>query len=138
MCKSLILLPLLMGATPALAQPPAPALPPELTDPATVDRVADTVEALSNVVLDLRVGGVKAAIEGREPTAAERKLTVRDLGKIDDQDLQRRMAEVKPQIKRGMKSFQRALPEMMESLEQAQRSIERVTANIPEPTYPKR
>lgn len=140
MRKSLILLPLLLGSTPALAQQPADSmqLPPELTDPATADRLTDAMQALSNILLDFKVGEAKAALEGRQPTDADKKLTVRDLGKVDDKELQRRIAEMKPQLERSMKAFQRALPEMMNSLEQAQKSLERVTANIPDPTYPKR
>ena len=138
MRKSLILLPLLLGATPAFAQSQAPQLPPELTDPATADRLADAVQAFSNILLDLKVGEAKAALEGREPTAADRKLTVRDLGKVDDRDLQRRIAEAPPKIQQSMKAVQKALPELMKSLDQAQKSLERVTANLPDPTYPKR
>ena len=138
MRKSLILLPLLLVATPAVAQPANVQLPTELTDPATADRLADAMEALSNLLLDLKVGEAKAALEGRQATAAEKKLTVRDLGKIDDRELKRRMAEMKPQLEQSMKAFQKALPEMMNSLEEAQKSLERVTANIPDPTYPKR
>jgi hypothetical protein len=138
MRKALILLPLVACATPALAQPDTIQLPPELTDPATADRLTDAMQALTKVMLDLKVGEVQAALEGRQPTAAEKKLTVRDLGKIDDQQLQRRVAEMKPQIRQSMKAFQKALPEMMQSLEQMQKSLERATANLPDPTYPKR
>ena len=137
MRKSLILLPLLLVATPAVAQPANVQLPTELTDPATADRLADAMEALSNLLLDLKVGEAKAALEGRQATAAEKKLTVRDLGKIDDRELKRRMAEMKPQLEQSMKAFQKALPEMMSSLDEAQKSLERETANIPDPTYPK-
>jgi len=137
--NSLILLPLLLVATPAVAQPVnGVQLPPELTDPATADRLADAMEALSNVLLDLKVGEAKAALEGRQATAAEKKLTIRDVARIDDKQLKRRMAEMKPQLEQSMKAFQKALPEMMSSLEQAQKSLDRVTANIPDPTYPKR
>jgi hypothetical protein len=135
-----VLLPLILCTTPAVAQQSANAvqLPPELTDPATADRLADAMQALSKVLLDMKVGEVRAALEGRKPTEAEKQLTVRDLGKIDDKQLQREVAEAKPRIEQSMKAFQKALPEMMKSLDQAQKSLERVTANIPDPTYPKR
>jgi hypothetical protein len=137
--NSLILLPLLLVATRAVAQPVNDVqLSPELTDPATADRLTDAMEALSNVLLDLKVGEAKAALEGRQATAAEKKLTIRDVAGIDDKQLKRRMAEMKPQLEQSMKAFQKALPEMMSSLEQAQKSLDRVTANIPDPTYPKR
>jgi hypothetical protein len=136
--KSLILLPLLLAATPAVAQPANVQLPPELTDPATADRLADAMQALTDIMLDLKVGEVQAALEGRQATPAEKKLRVRDLGKIDGEDLQRRVAEMKPQIRQSMRAFQQALPELMQSFDQAQKSLERVTANIPDPSYPKR
>ena len=139
MRNSLILLPLMLAATPAVAQPADNLqLPPELTDPATADRLADAMDALSNILLDLRVGEAKAALEGRQASPAEKKLTIRDVAKINDKDLKRRMAEMKPRLEQSLKAFQKALPEMMGSLEQAQRSLDRVTANIPDPTYPKR
>jgi hypothetical protein len=137
MRKSLILLSLLAVATPAAAQQPVQ-LPPEITDPATADRLADAMQALSNILLDLKVGEVQAALEGRQASPGEKALTVRDVGKIDGEELQRRTAEMKPRVRESMKAFQKALPEMMKSLEQAQKSLERVTANIPDPTYPKR
>jgi DNA-binding transcriptional MerR regulator len=139
MRKALILLPLVAWAVPAAAQSPADIqLPRELTDPATADRLADAMQALSKVLLDLKVGEVQAALEGRQATPAEKQLTIRDVGKIDEAQLDQQMAQMKPQIKESMKAFQKALPEMMKSLEQAQKSLERVTANIPDPTYPKR
>src|SRR6185503_11221913 len=70
---SLILLPLSLCAAPALAQPVPPAimqLPPELTDPATADRLTDAMQSLSQALLDMRVGNIKAAIEGRRASPA--------------------------------------------------------------------
>jgi len=45
MRKSLILLPVLLSTAPALAQPPAHQIPPQLTDPRMGDRLADIGEA---------------------------------------------------------------------------------------------
>ena len=138
----LMLLPLLVCASPALAQPrspePAVQLPPELSDPAFAARMNRVMQALSKVFLDLKVGEVQAAVEGRQPTAAEKRMTVRDVGKIDGKDFERRMAEVQPKVEQSMKALQQALPEMMRSLGQVQKSLERATANMPDPTYPKR
>ena len=65
MRKSLIILPLLLASSPALAQP-APQLPPELTDPATAQRLAGTMQALTNALLNIRVGEMKAALQAFE------------------------------------------------------------------------
>jgi hypothetical protein len=143
MRTSLILLPLLLCASPALAQEaPPPQLPPELTDPATFQRLAGQMQALSQALLNVRVGGIEAALEGREATPREKHMTVGDLARRKDPDfdrhLQQRMAAVGPQIQRSVTAINRALPEMMRSVEEAKRSLDRAVANMPDPDYPKR
>jgi hypothetical protein len=142
MRKSLIPLPLLFVAAPAWAQAAPPRLPPELQDPRVADRIADAVQGVSQAMLNIKVGAVEAAIEGREPTAAEKKMTVRDLGRRDDPNFDRnfheRMAQVRPTIERGMKTLNTALPAMMKALDEASEAIDRAAANMPDPTYPKR
>jgi hypothetical protein len=143
MRTSLILLPLLLCASPALAQEaPPPQLPPELTDPATFQRLAGQMQALSQALLNVRVGGIEAALEGREATPREKHITVGDLARRKDPDfdrhLQQRMAAVGPQIQRSVTAINRALPEMMRSVEEAKRSLDRAVANMPDPDYPKR
>ena len=141
MSKSLIILPLLLCASPALAQP-APQLPPELTDPATADRLADAVQGLSQALLDLRVGEVRAALEGRQASPAERRMTVRDMARQDDprfdRHIQQDVANVRPMVRQSLHAVNQALPEMMQGLAQAQQAIERAVANMPDPTYPRR
>jgi hypothetical protein len=139
---SLILLPLLVYAAPAFAQPPAPQVPRQLTDPAIADRLANAVQALSQAFLDLPVGQVEAAVEGRQPTPADRATTVRDIARRDDPDfdrkLDRQIAEAKPMVRQSMKALNDALPGMIQGFQQAQKSFERALANMPDPTYPKR
>jgi len=141
MRKSLIVLPLLLAASPAFAQD-APQLPRQLTDPATVQRLAGSMQALSNALLDMRIGEVQAAIEGRPATPQERTLTVRDVARRDDPDfdrhLQQKMANVGPMMQRSVNAMNQALPALMKSLNDAQKSIERAVANLPDPTYPQR
>src|SRR4051812_22234534 len=101
MSKSLFILPLLLCASPALAQP-APQLPPELTDPATADKLAKAMQGLSQALLDLRVGEVRAALEGRPASAAEKRMTVGDMPRQDDPDfdrhVQQNIANVRPMV----------------------------------------
>jgi ABC-type transporter Mla subunit MlaD len=141
MRKTLFLLPLLGFATPALAQP-APQLPPELTDPATADRLADAMQGLSQALLDLRVGEVRAALEGRHASAAEKRMTVRDMARRDDPNFDRHVqqdiANVRPMVRQSMNAVNQALPAMMQGLAQAQQALERAVANMPDPTYPRR
>ena len=141
MRKSLIILPLLLASSPALAQP-APQLPPELTDPATAQRLAGTMQALTNALLNIRVGEMKAALDGRVPTPAERNMTVRDLARRDDPDfdrhLQQRVATVGPMMQQSMRALNQTLPVVMRDLKDAERALDRAVANMPDPTYPQR
>jgi hypothetical protein len=141
MRKTQIILPLLLVASPAVAQP-APQLPPELTDPATAQKLSNTAEALSDAVMSMRIGEVRAAVEGREATPDERRLTVGDLARRDDPDfdrhLHRKIASVGPRVQQSMRALNEALPAIMESLAQAKKSLERAVANMPDPTYPRR
>ena len=147
MRKSLILLPLLIAATPALAEQPAtsPAtikVPRELTDPATANRLAKTMQGLTDALLGLKVGEIQAAAEGREATPAERRLTVRDVERRKDpsfeRNLRRQVADAGPKIAQGMKALSDAMPAIMKALDDAGRAIDRAAANMPDPTYPKR
>src|SRR3954451_21816715 len=97
--------------------PPIAQLPPGLTDPATADRLANVMQALSNAFLNLPVGEVQAAVEGRPATPAERRLTVRDMGRRDDpnfdRNFQRQMSQARPMIEQSMKAMRTALPAMI-------------------------
>jgi hypothetical protein len=144
----LVLLPLSLCAAPALAQPvppprpPAIQLPPELTDPATADRLTDAMQSLSQALLDMRVGNLRAALQGRPATPAERRMTVRDLARRDDPDFDRRLhqqiAAARPKLQQGIRAMNQALPEVTEDLQRAQAAIERALANMPDPNYPRR
>ena len=145
---SILLAPLALIAAPALAQQPAAAateqvqIPPELADPKMADRLADMMQVLSKALLELPAGEIKAAAEGREPTEHDKGVTVRDLGRRDDpnfeRNLERQIAEAKPMIRQSMKALVEALPAMMKGLSEASQSLERATANMPRPDYPKR
>jgi hypothetical protein len=142
MNKSLLFVPLLLIAAPAVGQPAPPQLPPELTDPATTQKLTNAMQALSRAFLDVRVGEVRAALEGRPATPSERRMTVRDMARRDDPDFDRHMqqqiANVGPMMQRSMNALNQALPAVIQSLTEAQKSIERAVANIPDPTYPRR
>jgi hypothetical protein len=141
----LIAIPML-AASPALAAQPAPADTAQverlLNDPAMADRLAGAMQALSKSFMNLPVGEVQAAIEGRKPTAAERRMTVRDLGRRGDRDfdrqVQQQIANAKPMMEAGMRALASALPAMMQGMKQAGEAMERAAANMPDPTYPKR
>ena len=141
MRKILIVLPLALCASPAFAQA-APQLPPELTDPATVHRLAGTLESLTQALMTVRIGAAKAALEGREATPRERNMTVGDYARRNDPNFDRhihqQIATIEPQVQRGVQAMNRALPALMQSLDDAQRAVDRALANMPDPTYPRR
>jgi len=141
MRKSLIILPFLLTSSPAFAQA-VPQLPPELTDPATAQRLTNSMQALSSALLNMRVGEVAAALEGRPATPEERNLTVGDLARRDDPDFDRhfhdQIASVGPTMQRSIKAMIRALPEISRDLKDVRKSLERAIANMPDPNYPKR
>lgn len=139
MRTSLMVFPLLLLAAPAAAQAPAaPAIPPQLTDPATADRLANAMQVLSKAFLDLRIGEVEAALEGRQPTMADRRRTVRSETGMSERDLNARIAAAKPRMEQGIKAMNQALPQITQDLQRAQQSLERAVSNLPDPTYPKR
>ena len=146
MHKALLIVPLLLCASPAFAQdappPAAIQLPPELTDPAAAMKLARTMQALSSAVLNIRVGEMRAALEGREVSPAERNMTVGDVARRKDpnfdRDVAREVATVGPKIQRSMQAINRTLPQLMRDLDDAQRSLDRALSNLPDPNYPRR
>jgi hypothetical protein len=69
-------------------------------------------------------------------------MTVHDLARRDDPNfdrhLQQQVATAAPRIEQGLRAFQQGLPAMMQGLADAERSLDRALANIPDPTYPRR
>jgi len=132
------LIPMGILAAPAVAQSAPPQVPPQLTDPRTLDRVTDAMQAVSQAFLDMPVGNVEAALEGRPATPADRSRRVRDLEPGLDRQVQTQVAQARPMIRQGAKALSDALPQMMQGIQQVQQSLERAAANMPDPNYPKR
>lgn len=136
-----LVLPLALMSVPAAAAPQAvPALPQELSDPAMADKLGKMAGALTKALMDLNVGEVEAAVEGREPTAADRQKKVRDT--IGGPDAERRVeaqaAQSGRMMQAGAQAMVRALPAIMKALESVEDDVARAVSNIPDPTYPKR
>ena len=141
MRASLIFLPVLLVATPAFAAPrDVPQLPPELSDPRMADQLGRVAGVLTRSLMNLPVGEMEAAIEGRPVTSADRTRTVRD--SVGDPDLEQRVADEAAQTGRTMqaagKALATSLPAIMAAIDQARDEIERAAANMPDPTYPRR
>lgn len=137
----LAILPIALAAAPVAAAP-APAnqieIPPELTDPEFIDRLAGMTEGLSKALLNVPVGELEAVAQGRPVTEADRRRTVRDVGQISERDLERQIAEARPQMQAAMQALSKALPAMTRALSDMADQLERATANLPQPGYPRR
>jgi hypothetical protein len=135
----LFALPLMLAAAPAHAAP-APQVPGELSDPAMADKLGRVAGVLTRSLMDLPVGEVEAAIQGRPATAADRAHRVRD--EVNDPYLDQRIAAGAAQstrtMQRATKALVASLPAIMGALGQAQAELERAVSNIPDPTYPRR
>ena len=133
-------LPLVLAATPAVAAPAAPQLPPELSDPAMADKLGRMAGVLTKSLMDMPVGEIEAAIEGRPATPADKAKRVRDEigGPAAEQRVAADVAQSGRQMQAMTKALVSSLPAIMGALSQAQRELERATANLPDPTYPRR
>lgn len=140
------LIPLALVASPAAAQPKGEIrLPPELTDPAMADKLGRMAGSLTRAMMDLPIGEVEAAVEGREPTGADRNRRVRDLAGRDpnfERRIERQVAASGATMQAGMKALAASMPAILGALETAademEREIDRATANLPQPGYPNR
>ena len=130
-----------LAATPAAAQT-APAIPPELSDPAMADKLGNVMQSLSNAFLNLPVGEVQAALEGRAATPAEKRTTVRDIGRRDDPDFdrhfQQQIAGSRETMRAGMTAMKTALPAIMKGVNEARAEMQTERANMPSANYPAR
>ena len=139
---TLALVPIAMLASPVAAQAPADSIriPPELTDPAMADKLGRMMGAVTKSLMDLPIGEMEAAIEGRPATPADKAKRVRD--SINDPYLEQRIAAEAAQSGRtmqaSMKALAAAMPAISRAVNEAAREIERATANLPSPTYPRR
>jgi hypothetical protein len=144
--RILFALPLLLIAAPAVAAPEQARekieIPPEVTSPETAEKLGRMAGVLSKALMDLKVGEIEAIATGREPTAADKQRTVRDMAVKGDpnfeRDVERQIANAGPIIQQGMKRITAMLPALMSAMEGLGDDLDRATANLPDPTYPKR
>jgi hypothetical protein len=137
-----IVAPLLLTASTGFAAPPPPPpeapieIPPQITDPRFIDRLMDMSDALSKAFLDLKVGEVEAAAEGRPVTAPDRDRTVGQVVRISPQELDRQIAEARPKVEAATQALARELPKISRSLSEAARALKRAVDNMPQPYDP--
>jgi hypothetical protein len=137
----LIALPLLLCAAPVQAQSPAKQdvrLPQELKDPQLTGRLVDAMQVLAKSFLDLPVGQVEAAMNGRPVTQADRRRTVASETGMSERELQRKIEESRPAMEGAQKALVDAIPVLMRHMSEMGKELEKVGANVPRPDYPKR
>ena len=137
----LALVPLALLASPATAAPKeAPKLPPELSDPAMADKLGKMMGALTRALMDMPVGELEAAAQGREPTPADKAKRVRDhIGGPDaEREVEAQVAASGRTMQAATKALVDSLPSLMTALGEMESRLERATANLPDPTYPRR
>jgi hypothetical protein len=132
------------AASPALAQqaappppPVAPQLPPELTDPRTLDQLGNVAGVLARALLNLPVGEVEAALENRPVTAEDRRKTVATETGMSPREIDGEVERGKVAVKQGGQAMARTLPVITRALNEAGEQIGRAIANLPSPTYPR-
>ena len=146
MRSHLIALPLALVSAPSFAETrrAEPTLeqdmqvPPELTDPRMTGRLMDALQILSKSFLDLPVGEVQAAMEGRPVTPADRRRTVASETGMSERDLQQKIDQCRPAMESAQRALASALPAIMKSMAEMGKELEKVGANVPRPDYPKR
>ena len=138
----LMALPLVLIPVPAMAAPaeaPQTQIPPELSDPAVADRLTRALGPLSRALMNMPVGELEAALAGREPTAADRSKRLSDhIGPEGQRELETTIAAAGPQMRAMQKALVASLPAIMSALGNVEKELEQATANLPDPTYPKR
>jgi hypothetical protein len=130
-----------LAASPVAAAPDTSELEQALRDPATAERIDRSMKALTDSLLDLKVGELQAAVEGREPSPTDRALTVRELERRaggDPESIRRTIREAGPAIAKGMNALASALPAMTGAMEELEKALDKMVATMPDPTYPKR
>jgi len=133
----LLLLPISLAAAPAMAQTTPVQVPPQVLDPAFANRLTDMMHAMSKAFLSLPVGEVAAAAEGRAPTQADRRRTVRSETGLDQRQLDQQIEGSRVAMQQGMQAMAKALPKIAEAVHSARGEVEKAMANMPSPTYPR-
>ena len=143
MRQLLFALPLLLVAVPAAAQPvpasEAAQIPPEIADPALADKLTRMSGTLAQALMNLPVGEMEAAIQGRPATPADRARRVRDeVGPEGERRLMSEVATAGPRMRAMQKALVSSLPRIMGALGEVEEDLERAVSNLPDPTYPRR
>ena len=134
----------------AMAQsvtPPAPPSPADvaemqrqIADPATGAALSRMTGAVTRALMDMPVGEIEAAVEGRPATVADRRRTVRDTvgGPEEAARIEREVAASGAQMQVMQRALVAALPGMIAAAGEMQKAIEQAGASLPLAGYERR
>ena len=80
------------------------------------DRMTDAMVAMSKAFLNLPIGEVEAAVEGRPVTCADKRRTIRSETNMSERDVREKIEATRPAMQAGMRAVSAALPAMMKGL----------------------
>ena len=149
------------AASPALAAEPDPAptveqkvaaepkdgaagsvdeLQKRLADPKTGAMISAITVAMTDAMMDMKVGPMVAAAEGRKPTRAEKKRTMRDMVEANDPKAEQKIKAAAAQSGQTLQAAGAAmavmLPKLIEVFGTMGEQMEEVVANLPRPVDP--
>ena len=110
----------------------------QVSDPRIARELGDTLGALVDAMMDIRIGRLAAVLNGdRNPGRAESERTIGDLASRDDPYFRdRTRAEVRTMTTgtgAAMRAMAVAIPELMRTADQIERDIARIAHSIPLP-----
>ena len=112
---------------------------PDLSDPRMAQTVARMAGAMTRAMMDMPVGEIEAAAQGRVPTAADHGRRLGDIAPPGiDREVERETAHNGAQMQAMGKAMAVAVPGIIRSLEHAAREAQRAAGTLPDPTYPRR
>lgn len=105
----------------------------QIADPATGAALSRVTGALTRALMDLPVGEMEAAIEGRAATAADKKRTVRDSigGPEEAARVEREVAASGAQVQVMQKALVAALPGMIAAAGEMEKAMDEARASLP-------
>lgn len=147
--RSALFIPLLFLTSPAVAGDSAQTSLPlhgklarALADPALPEQLGRVAAAMTRAVMTMPVGDVQAAVDGRPATERDRRRTLGNTvvrGDADlDQSIERQVSHSTAKLQRSARAMAAALPAIERALSEATSQIDRATANLPYPSYPRR
>ena len=112
----------------------------QIADPAMGAALGRMMPAISRALMNMPVGEIEAAIEGRAPNAADRKRTVQDSigGPAEAARVERELAVSGVQMQAMQQALAAALPGMIAAAGALEREMDRVGAAIPVMDTPSR